>query len=309
MRGKTLVDYAVYLGVRVVIAVVQALPLDICDQLSSALATLCSRWLRIRFRVSEENLQAAYPALTTAERERLIWRMWHHLFLLVVEIAHAQRKIHRSNWRRHITFPDEQGSVRAMLMPGSKVVVSGHFGNFEVAGFMLGLMGFPAAAVARPLENPYLDRYLGTFRSGTGQSVISKQGSASEIADLLESGKMLALLGDQAAGPRGCWVEFFGRPASAHKAIAVFSLANQIPLMVSYTRRVGAPLQFESAILALADPRDSGYKLGTVPALTQWYSDRLEEIVNLAPEQYWWLHRRWKGEPPASWRAAEARAA
>ena len=67
MRGKPLVDYAVYLGVRVVIAVVQTLPLDACDQLSSALATLCSRWLRIRFRVSDENLQAAYPTLTAAE--------------------------------------------------------------------------------------------------------------------------------------------------------------------------------------------------------------------------------------------------
>jgi len=307
MRLQAVIDYAVYLAVRIFICVVQALPLDACDQIAAGLATLFTRVIRIRYRVSDENLRHAYPELSDQERRQLIWRMWHHLFLMVAEVAHAQRKIHRSNWHQHVSLLREEELSRVLLQPGSKLIVSGHFGNFEVAGYLLGLFGFPTVSVARPLDNPYLDRYLAQFRSGTGQSLLPKQGSAAEIDKLLSEGGTLAILGDQAAGSRGCWIEFFNRPASAHKAIALFSLGNQVPMLVTYCRRLGRPLYFENGLQALADPRDSGYKLGTVPELTQWYSDRLEEIVNLAPEQYWWLHRRWKGEPPAKKRRASER--
>lgn len=307
MRLQSVIDYTVYLAVRIFICVVQALPLETCDQIASALATLFCRVIRIRYRICDENIRHAYPELSAPERQQLTWRMWHHLFLMVAEVAHARRKIHRSNWHRHVTVLRDAELVRTMLEPGAKLLVSGHFGNFEVAGYLLGLFGFPTVSVARPLDNPYLDRYLAEFRSGTGQSLLPKQGSAAEVDRLLSEGRTLAILGDQAAGSRGCWIEFFNRPASAHKAIALFSLGNQVPMLVTYCRRVGRPLCFENGLQALADPRDSEYKLGTVPDLTQWYSDRLEEIVNLAPEQYWWLHRRWKGEPPAKKRRAGQR--
>jgi KDO2-lipid IV(A) lauroyltransferase len=298
MRWRAAVDYAVYVAVRVLICVVQALSLETCERMAGGGATLFCSVLRIRYRVTEENLRHAYPEMSEAQRRRLIWRMWRHLFLMVAEIAHAQRKIHPSNWHRHIRLVREPELIRALIEPRAKVLVSGHFGNFEVAGFLLGLFGFPTTAIARDLDNPYLNRFLSRFRGGTGQKLVSKNGSAVAVAELLERGGALALLGDQAAGKRGCWINFFNRPASAHKAIALFALANEAPLIVTYARRAGRPLYFETGIQALADPSDPGYKLTTVPELTQWYSDRLEEIVNLAPEQYWWLHRRWKGQPP-----------
>ena len=304
MSIRTIVDYAGYLAVRVLICILQALPLETCERLSAVLATL---FCRVRFRVSDENLQHAYPHWSAAERRQVIWRMWRHLFLMVAEVAHAGRKVHWSNWHRHIHFTREPKFIRALLDRRAKVLVSGHFGNFEVGGYLLGIFGFPGAAVARPLDNPLLDRYVAQFRSGSGQSILPKSGSSAAAAELLASGGMLTLLGDQAAGSRVCWITFFGRPASAHKAIALFSLANQVPLIVTYSRRLQRPLYFESGLQALADPCDAGYKLGTVPELTQWYSDQLEEIVRQAPEQYWWLHRRWKGEPSRRRRAATRR--
>ncbi len=306
MRLQPILDYCVYLLVRVFICWVQAMPLEACDRYARALATLFCRGLRIRFRICDENLRHAYPQASEQQRRALIWQMWRHLFLMVAEVAHAHRKIHPSNWHQHVVLLREPELVRMLIQPGAKVLVSGHFGNFEVAGYLLGMFGFPTTSVARTLDNPYLDRFLADFRSGTGQALLPKHGSSAEVSQLLERGGTLTLLGDQAAGGRGCWITFFGRPASAHKAIALFSLAGGIPMLVSYCRRLDRPLYFETAIQALADPRDSEYKLGSVPALTQWYSDRLEEIVNLAPEQYWWLHRRWKGQPPQRKRRAAA---
>jgi KDO2-lipid IV(A) lauroyltransferase len=68
--------------------------------------------------------------------------------------------------------------------------------------------------------------------------------------------------------------------------------------MVSYARRVGGPLHYEVGPAAICDPGDPKFEYGSVPLLAQWYTDQLERLVRETPEQYWWVHRRWKGEPP-----------
>ena len=88
---------------------------------------------------------------------------------------------------------------------------------------------------------------------------------------LLEGRGTLGVLADQHAGPKGCWVNFFGRPASTHKAIAVFSLTNNAPLMVGYARRLGKPLHFEMGLEAMAEPA-RWMRRSEVKSLTQWFT-------------------------------------
>jgi Kdo2-lipid IVA lauroyltransferase/acyltransferase len=287
-----------YLVIRVFVCVVQAMRPDTCRTMSGALATLAGRILRLRRSVIEENFGIAFPGMSPSERRRLEWQMWRHLFVMIAEIAHAPRRIHRSNWRRLIQINDLAAIVTFLLDKRPKVIVAGHFGNFELSGYALGLLGFPTFTVARPLDNPYLDRFIHRFRSATGQHMLSKHGSSAEIDRMLGGGGMLAVLGDQAAGPKGCWVDFFGRPASTHKAVAVFALANSAPLALGFARRTGDFLQYELGLAGVADPAKLPPEDATVSALSQWYSDQLERVVRIAPEQYWWVHRRWKGEPP-----------
>jgi KDO2-lipid IV(A) lauroyltransferase len=127
------------------------------------------------------------------------------------------------------------------------------------------------------------------------------------IQAVLARGGILTLLGDQAAGDKACWVNFFGRPASTHKAVALFSLGNHAPTMVSYARRLGEPLHYEVGPEAVCDPDAADFPYGSIPLLAQWYTDQLETLVRRSPEQYWWLHRRWKGQPPSRKRASERR--
>jgi KDO2-lipid IV(A) lauroyltransferase len=297
-------QWLVYVCMRLVICVVQALPIEACQTLARGLAHLAHDLLRVRRNVIDDNLRHAFPQQSDAERRRMALGMWEHVFLMVCELSQVPRKIHDTNWRDHVTIaPDERRLlVGHLLSERPLVVVSGHYGNFEVGGVMAGIMGFPTHSVARPLDNPYLHRFITKFREATGQYMLDKRGSANQIDAILQSGGTLMLLGDQSAGPKGCWVEFFGRPASCHKAVAIFSLVNRAPMLLAYSRRI-RPMQFQVGVAAEFDPERD--EMGGVRPLTQWYNDHLERVIRQVPAQYWWLHKRWKNKP--HWQKKPAR--
>ncbi len=296
--GRSTADYAAYLALRIIIAIVQATPLAWCDRFSHGLAWLFADVLQARGKLVHENLRSAFPEWSLAERQVVIRRMWHHLFLMVTEIAHTPRKLHRTNWREYCELINEATIVRTVLRDGPTVFISGHYGNFELGGYLLGLFGFPTHTVARTLDNPYVDDFINEFRGRTGQFMLSKQGSRDEIEALMEQGGALTLLGDQSAGPRGCWVDFFGRPASTHKAVSLFTLTYSAPTITIGVRRLEGPLRYRISATSLLDPTASDFEKGTTTLITEWFTHELEAIIRLAPEQYWWVHNRWKGEPP-----------
>ncbi|QDU55583.1 lysophospholipid acyltransferase family protein [Aeoliella mucimassa] len=295
---QQLIDYAVYLVVRVAIAFVQALPIGVCERIAGGMATLFTTVLPVRRKVLRENLKIALPTLTEAEQQRLAWGMWRHLFLMIMEIAHTPRRVHRTNWRELVDVPQNEAIIRTMCTTRPSVVISGHYGNFELGGYLLGMFGFPTHTVARTLDNRHIDRFVNDFRGRTGQYILPKQGSSEQIEQLLSSGGALTLLGDQAGGNRGCWVPFFGRPASTHKAVALFSLSFEAPTIVVGVRRKQRMLQYEIEVADVVDPADRDFAHAGVQPMTEWYTGCLERIILSDPEQYWWIHRRWKGEIP-----------
>jgi len=306
---QDVLDRLVYLILRIFVCVVQAMPVEMCASMARRLATICTSVVRIRRDVIAENLQYAFPEMSQAERRDLTWKMWEHLFLMIIEVIHAPRKIHDTNWREYVTLRDSALIIRTFFDDRPTIVICGHYGNFELSGYVLGLFGFPTYTIARPLDNPYLNQWLNDFRGLTGQYILSKNGSAGQIQDILNRGGVLALLGDQYAGSKGCWVEFFGRPASSHKAIALFSLGNDAPAMFCFARRNGKPLHLLMSGDGVLDPREVGPEMQSVPAVTRWYTERLERTIRKAPEQYWWLHRRWKDTRPPKRRQAPSKAA
>ncbi len=294
MRLQFVGQYLVYLGVRLFICVIQALPVSTCQGIARSGAWLLGDVLRIRRRVVLDNLTHAFPEMSDAGRRNITRQMWQHLLLLVIEVAHAPRKIHQSNWRDYVRLNHAPELMTALLAPRPVVLVTGHHGNFELGGFILGLLGFPCYAVARTLDNPFLDRFLGRFRGATGQHIIPKKGGYEQILDVLTRGETMCFLADQFAGQKGCWVDFFGRPASTHKAIALLALEHDAPLTVCYTMRRGQPLVHDFDQLGVVEPSE----FGGVRELTAWYTRRLELAIRRAPGQYWWLHRRWKPRRP-----------
>jgi len=291
-RRATFTDYVSYMALRVAICVFQAMRVETGAMVMRFAAWLFCDVLKIRRAVTDENLRHAFPEMSADERHRLMRQMWENLLYLVLEVAHSPRKIHETNWREYVDLEHSDRAVRALLQGRSVMVVTAHFGNFEVAGYVLAILGFPSYSVARPLDNPLIDRFLNRFRSGTGQHIVAKHGEYDQIEQILGNAGTMAFLADQYAGAKGCWVDFFGRKASAHKAIALLSLANDAIVLTtaSYRRE---PMRFCLDTTAEFDPRRDR-DLGTIRGLTEWYTQRLEEMIRNQPGQYWWLHRRWK---------------
>lgn len=286
-----------YAAARAVISLVQLLTPRQCSALARGLAWLFADVFKVRRRVTEENLTAVFPAATAEQVRATTREMWYHLVMMGCEIVLAPRKIHESNWRKYVFIRDKRLMTGYLIDYRPLVGVSGHFGNFEMAGYATGLLGFASHTVARTLDNPYIDRYINDFRATNGQFILPKDGSAPAVQKVLDDGGIIAILGDQHAGTKGCWVDFLGRPAACHKAVALFTLEAQAPMMVSYCRHTDRPFHFEVGCTGIADPHKLPDELRDVKSLTQWYNDRMAEAIALDPAQYWWLHRRWKDKP------------
>ena len=171
---------------------------------------------------------------------------------------------------------------------------------------MLFRSGFRSYAIARVLDNPRLEEFLKKFRQRTGQTILAKKGDFDRITEVLSAKGILATLADQDAGPRGQFVNFFNRPASTHKALALMALEYDAPVVVCGTARVGSPLRYRLEIEEIIEPSSFKQEPAAVARLTEAYTAALERLIRRYPEQYFWLHRRWKHEPPKRSKARTA---
>ena len=265
-----------------------------------------------RYHVCRENLRIAFgEELSDARADEIILGMWTHLLRLLVEMIQMPRKIRRENFREVITFSNRAQGVRAFVSERPRIVLSGHYGNWELSLVCFGLFGYRVGAVARALDNPYLHRWFQRFREQSGHTMILKSGASQEIATLMEQGGAVAMLGDQDAGPRGMFIDFFGHPASTFKSIGVLSLQFDAPICVAYARRLEDDFinfrwaRYEIGTEEIIDPRDPELA-GNVKAIAERYTQALERIVRRNPEQYFWVHRRWKSQPARKQKLAKA---
>lgn len=295
-----LADYAVYLVVRLLVCFVQALPFRAACAFADGLAWLAYRVDKRHRQVAHENLSQAYPQLdTTAKTDGLVRSVYHHFCTLIVEITHIPRRLHTTNWRRHVDLTGAESLVAALLSNRPLLLVTGHFGNWELGGYILGLLGFRTYAIARPLDNPHLDRFLRRFRENTGQQLLAKHGDFDHMQDILRGNGIIATLADQDAGQRGLFVNFFGRPASTHKAVALLAIEYRTPLIVIGMRKLGDPIRYRLVVEDIIPPEEYAQRGDAVRAITERFTTALERVVRAAPEQYFWVHRRWKHRPLA----------
>jgi KDO2-lipid IV(A) lauroyltransferase len=300
-RSK-LTDYAVYLAVRALVCLIQTLSYPAGLSLARGLAWLAYRADRRHRLVADENLRHAFgEGLNHQQRDAMVRAVYRHFCGLVVTLIHLPRRLHASTWRAHLDLVSGGGRrlVEAVLSTRPALLVTGHFGNWEMGGYTIGVLGFRSFAIARTLDNPYLDRFLRDFRERTGQQVLAKQGEFDRIQSVLDGGGVLATLADQDAGQRGLFVEYFGRPASTHKAVALLALEYGVTLVVLGIPQVGEPMRYRLDVEDVIRPEEYDGRPDAVRAITERFTAALERVVRRHPEQYLWLHRRWKHQPQA----------
>src|SRR6266545_4282292 len=269
-QRSRLADYAVYLVVRLLVCLIQALSLNAARKLSAGLAWLAYRIDRRHREVALDNLRKAYPGqFSDSALDRMVCAVYQHFCSVLVEIIHLPRRLHPENWRDHIDLVGGRQMVDCLLSGRPVLIVTGHFGNWEMAGYALGLLGFRTYAIARTLDNAYLNDFLLRFRQKTGQTILDKETDYALIEAALRAGGVIATLADQDAGPRGQFVEFFGRPASTHKAVALLALAHGAALAVAGTPRVAEPMRYHIITEEVIFPEEYEGKADAVRLITQ----------------------------------------
>lgn len=292
-------DYLIYLVFRVVVAFAQSLSIEQAYGLARVFAWLAYKVDRRHRAVGLENLAIAFgDRYTAVERDRIVRGVYRHFCMMLMEIMLTPRSFHLTNWRDRVELVGH-GPILDHFMTADRplIFLSGHYGNWELAGYVFGLFGFPTASVARTLDNPYLERFLRRFRERTGQTMVAKSGGYDQMLGVLENRGSLSFLADQDAGERGLFVDFFGRPASTHKAIALLAIEHDARVVVGVARRIGPGFRYEIRCEDVIDPRELAGEPDVVHALTQRYTSALERLITQDPTQYLWLHRRWKHQP------------
>ncbi len=305
---KPRLDWLVAMLVRSIVCLVQGMPAPVSHGFAELLAQFAHRVDKRHRRVAAENLGFAFPEKSPTEIDALVRRCYRHCCLLLIEIILLPRKLLVENWRASASLVRGDLILDGLLADRPLLIVTAHFGNWEFAGFALGRLGFKTYAIARVLDNPHLERFLKKFRQATGQTIIAKKDDFDRLSTVLQSGAKVATLGDQDAGPRGVFVEFLGRPASAHKAVALMAMQFDAKMIV-----IGVPRIAENPSRGLGryeivcedsiDPREYLTRPDAVKAITQRYHDALARLIRRHPEQYFWLHRRWKSQPVAKKKA------
>ncbi len=293
-------DYSVYLLVRVVVCVVQILSWPWALALARAVARLAYRIDRRHRLVAADNLRHAFPDLDEPGVDRLVRAHYLHLATMLIEMMRLPRVLYPSNVGNFLQHGDPGdrallGDWEATGRP--RMALTGHFGNWEILAYATGMAGFRGGIVARRMDNPYLDRFVGQLRRRIGLILLDKAADYPRMLALLSQGQGLGLVGDQDAGPRGLFVDFFGRPASTFKSIALLCLEYNAPIFVFGAARVGQPMRYMVCLEDLISPEDYAGDPNAPRVITQRYTRALERLVRRHPEQYFWLHRRWKSQP------------
>jgi KDO2-lipid IV(A) lauroyltransferase len=294
-------DYLVYIVVRVVVCAVQALSFGVACELAHYMAWLIYQIDKRHRLVALDNLRHAFPdRYTDGELDVLVRKVYRHFCLMLAEILFLPRLVHHANWRRvlHFRSKAEANRMVELWISGRPVLMAtGHFGNWEVSSYILGLLGLEFHGIARPLDNPYLDAWMRRFREAQGQRILAKKGDFDQIQSVLAKGGVLGTLADQDAGQRGLFVNFFNRPASTHKAVALLALEHNVPIAVIAAARLHRPLEYLGLLEDIIDPEEYAGRPDAAKAITQRFTSGLENMVRRYPEQYFWLHRRWKHQP------------
>lgn len=174
------------------------------------------------------------------------------------------------------------------------VLVTGHLGNWEVGGAALAARGIPLDVVALRQGNPLFHRETLRLRTKMGMRVIERDRTPGAALRALRRGRVVALLGDQNPIAGGIEIPFFGRPAPTPRGPAVLSLRTGSPLFLGVAVRTEGDQGRWVVSLEAVDATRSGSVRREVRRLVGAYTRRLEDAIRETPEQYFWLHRRWK---------------
>ncbi len=241
-----------------------------------------------------QHLMHAGVATTTADAARIAKLNFEHLAKVTVETAKFDQLFTPENIEQRVTLLPSDGFREALRDSRGTVLVSAHYGNWELTGLYGAAVLRPMLSVMRPFDNPKINELIVKRRSSFRQRVCEKQGALKQLLMTLRKGEAVAMLSDQHAGHlEGVTTTFFGHPACTHGSPASIHLKTGAPLVLGVSRRVDDSPRFVIITRGPYTIEPTGDKLKDIQTLTQMFTTDIEKIIAECPEQWLWSHRRW----------------
>ncbi len=262
------------------------LPKAMTAWLGRNLGGLSYRLSSFRRRVAETNLQLAglNPSLAR--------RAFENVGLVMTEFARF-RRLDKSFFETQFDGADVAHLREAAKAGKGVVLVTGHFGNWELVGAYIRQSGYPLDVVVKEQRNPFVDRWIDKNRMRQGVGIIKTGVATRSVVRSLAEGRLVAFVSDQYVGEDGLLVNFMGQSTTVSKGPAAFAVRLRVPIVTGFLVRT-APWKFKVVVFPALWPNSSADREEEIFRLTQAYTSYLEQAIREYPDHYLWMHRKWK---------------
>jgi Kdo2-lipid IVA lauroyltransferase/acyltransferase len=290
-------EWGEYAAVWAILKMLGALPRGFSRGLAAAVASALYGILPKLRRTAEFNLRLAFPQWDDARRREVIRGMVRNLGWMAAEFARFPRYT-RENIEEALILDGHENFLNGQRRGKGVLYLTGHIGAWELSSFAHALYGFPLHYMARPLDNARVDNLVNQYRCLSGNKPIFKNESARALLKILKDAGTVGILADQNTMPEeGVFVDFFGKSACTTTGIARVALhtdAAVVPGYAYWDSTIGKyRLRFEPAVELIR----TGDTERDVFVNTQKFAKVIESIIRKHPEQWVWVHARWKMRP------------
>jgi len=288
-----------YLAVRAFALFFRLLGVRISLWLGAEFAKWAYRFNRKRRERVLNHLRIAFPEWDAKRANEVAKQSFIHLVQLVMEVIFTPVKIHQGNYETHLQRKNPEPGLSMLHARQPMLLVTGHFGNWEALGYLLAVEGHAISAVARPLDHAKINDWLVAQRTRRGMQIIEKFAEApTKILEAIADNRAVGFIADQNGGDNGIFVPFFGKLASTAKTVGLLAQQFNVPVLIGSARRVAKyGLKYEIELAELIRPEDWASQPDPMYYISARYVRAIENLVREHPEEYLWMHRRWKSRP------------
>lgn len=248
-------------------------------------------------RVGLKNLALAFPDATDAERKQILRTTYRNLGWQLAEFC-RMRRYSLEQASRLVRYRGLENYLKARARGHGVLVLTGHIGAWELSSFFHSLAGYPMNMVIRRLDNPYVDRFVNGIRCLHGNRVLHKDDSARGMVAAMRAGETVGVLMDtNMTPPQGVFVEFFGHAACTAAGVARVALRTGAAVVPGFLVWETQERRYALHFLPELELTRTGDDDRDAVTNTQLFTKTLEEIIRQYPDQWLWLHRRWKTRP------------
>jgi KDO2-lipid IV(A) lauroyltransferase len=298
--GRALRYRAEYAGLRLVMGVLGTLPLSMAMRLAAGIAALAIRCAGRIQRIGLTNLRIAFPEKSEAERMAILVASYRNLGRMAAECAHLGT-MNAANVRERVVpdlGPIWTNEMLPHLQKQGILILTGHFGNWEMFAYAYGLLGHPVSLVHQTIKNPLVDGYVEGMRSGGGTRLFRKQEAARAVLRALKDRALVVLPLDQNQSRRtGIFVDFFGLPANTSDGMARIALRTDAPIYPAFLLRDGDTARHRIVFLPRVEIASMADRDSAARELTQRGTAVLESMIRKHPDHWLWTHKRWRTRP------------